>query len=711
MSTERLPRSAPQAGTTTRAAVRGDGELPPVGPYHCVRRLGAGASGAVFVAIDSRDQRRVALKVLRHREGADEENRQRFLRECAHARTVHHPNVVEFFDSGWDGDQCYLATELLNGGDAAALCRRYPRGMPAIMIAAIGRDCARGLGAIHAAKLIHRDIKPSNIFLGSTGLAKLGDMGLSRHLQHSTDLTVHGHLVGTPEFMAPEQALAEEELDPRADIYGLGASLYYFATGRSPFEGGSAWAILAQLINDPFPDPRTLNASIPDALAQVILKASAKDRAQRYENAGALTDALEQVLSGNGERPSGRRLTIDPDRAPRHVLIVDDDPIIRRVYRSRFELDRLSVDAADSGEQALRLAQSRRPDLILLDLMLPDGDGLAVLKQLRAIHGLATVPVVVFSNAFEEEQHELAKVAGAARVLSKTGCSPRFVSHLVLELLAQASGKTDAGPAGSVAGRAAAEGAPDGAPAAAPAAEQIEAETTRVDIPLTQLRPLAESGLLRLLLHLRDLEADDRMDQRQRILREFAGTAHGLASAAGLVQHAGAALLAAAAEQLAHQLLEWPDRITASARRTLTQAVLALRSVIPTLGQPSSMPTGKALVVDDDPTSLRLACQALEKVGITGIPHTDPQAALRGLEQEEICLVLTDVMMASMNGVQFATKVRNLPAYRQVPVIFVTAVADFRERLGAIGGLRLDAIAKPYLLIELATKALAARLG
>lgn len=675
-----LPRNA---GTTTRAAVRGDVDVPVLGPYQCIRLLGAGASGSVYAGIDTRDQRRIALKVLHHREGGDEEIRRRFLRECEYARSVHHPNVVEHYDAGFAENRLYLVMELLPGGDAAALCRRYPQGLPAIMIAAIGRDCARGLAAIHAAGLIHRDIKPSNIFLGPTGLAKLGDLGLSRHLQHSTDITVHGHLVGTPEFMAPEQALAEEELDHRADLFSLAASLYYFGTGRAPFEGGSAWAILAQLINDPFPDPRARNPDLPEALVQVIRKAGDKDRARRYQSALEMADALENVLSG-GRRSSGPIPTVRTAKNTWHILVVDDDPIIRRVYRSRFELERWTVDTADGGTQALAAATAHKPDLILLDLMLGDADGLVVLRQLRSLPGLSTVPVVVFSNAFEEEQRELATIAGANRVLSKAGSSPRFLSHLIVELLS-------AEPV--------------------PAVNEDGSSATRPGVNADQLRPLAEASLVRLLVLLRDLEADDRLDQRLRILTELASTAHGLADSAGLVQHEAAALLAQAVEQLARQLLEWPDRITPSARRTITQAVLTLRQLLPDFGKPCPLPQGRALIVDDDPTSLRLAGQALEKVRIASVTVEDPQQALDLLSREEFSLILTDVMMTGMNGVQFATKVRSLEIYCQVPLIFVTSLTDFRQRLGDIGGLRLDAIAKPYLLIELATKALALRLG
>lgn len=674
-------RRQPTAGTTTRAALEGQSALPTLGHYRCVRLIGSGGSGSVYAAVDVRNQRRVAVKVLRLGEGLDDEMRRRFLREAEHAQAVHHPNVVEYYDVGWEGDRLYMATELLNGGDAATLAKRYPKGMPPVMIAAIGRDCARGLMAIHTAKLIHRDIKPSNIFLGSTGLAKVGDLGLSRHLQHSTDLTLHGHLVGTPEFMAPEQALAEQEIDHRVDIYGLGATLYYLATGHAPFEGGSAWAIIAQLINDPFPDPRQHQPDLPENLARIILRAGEKDRALRQQSAHDLADDLEAILAGKGTRTAIFR--VKPQQQQR-ILIVDDDPIIRRVYRSRLELDGFAVDAAETGTRALELASQHKPDLILLDLLLPDLDGLALLKQIRDLPGLDVVPVMVFSNAFEEEQHELARVAGAKRILSKAACSPRSISQLVSETI------TGADPSGDSSGLDGSSGNRNAAP--------------------QNLKGIAEAGLVRLLVLLKDLEVHDDHDRRLRSLVEITGTAHGLASAAGLVQHEAAALLAQAVEQLAKQLIEWSERITPSARRTLTQAVLTLREQLRHLGTPTPLPPGEALVVDDDPTSLRLICQALEKVRISATAVQDPKEALQRLQAKPYALVVTDVLMQGLNGVQFATRVRALDAYRQVPLIFVTGITDFRDRLGGLADRRIDVIAKPFLLIELATKALALRL-
>jgi CheY-like chemotaxis protein len=173
---------------------------------------------------------------------------------------------------------------------------------------------------------------------------------------------------------------------------------------------------------------------------------------------------------------------------------------------------------------------------------------------------------------------------------------------------------------------------------------------------------------------------------------------------------AGPAALAEAVEMLARQLLERPERVNASAQRTLAQAVARLRSL--EFAPRCPWQPGPALVVDDDPIALRLACEALAKVHIPVISATDPAEALAQLQGQRFAVVVTDVMMDGMSGLQLAARIRQHPEHSErfknsrVPVIYVTAIADFARCVATDDASGNDVIAKPYLLLELAVKAL-----
>ena len=663
--------------------------LPRLGRYQARKILGSGGSGTVYSAIDTASGDKVALKVLRHGDHLEAETRERFLREAQLAASVKSPYVVEYRDAGSEGDELYLISELLAGGDAHRLCQRYPQGMPEIMAAAIGRDCARGLAAIHDAGLIHRDVKPSNIFLGSTGISKLGDLGLARSLDMPGELAVQGNLVGTPDFMAPEQSMAGEDLDHRADIYALAASLFFLVTNRPPHVGTTAWAVLAQLINDPFPNPRSVRADLSPALARVICKAGAKDPTQRYQDARSLAEDLDAVIAGREPKASEdvvvragtTRLAKPTAVKPKIVLLVDDDPIIRRIYRTRFEMDGFIVATAADGREALTKAAISKPDVVLLDFMLPGDDGLAVLHKLRTLPGLEHLPAVVFSSTFNDERDAAARQLGVAQLLTKAHCTPREISTKLIELTVRQG------------------------EAAAPRPQTVK--TSKDDQAPTGLIRLAEITLLRLQLLLGRLGRDAGIDADLAVLAELAATAYGLASAAGTVKAIRVAMLAEATEHLARQLLEQPDRLSASCLRTIGQALTGLRRLLPRLMEHEPAPSLHAVVVDDEPIALEFSCRALGKADIATMRFQDPIAALAHMAGSQADLVVSDVLMAGLNGIQFATELRALPEHRATPIIFVTSLTDFASRLANIQDPRMDVIAKPILLGELAVKALA----
>ncbi len=267
-----------------------------IGGFQLGVKLGQGGMGAVYRATQLSIGREVALKLMAPEVARNTTFAERFLREAIAMGAINHPNVITCFDAGQDGKMLYMALELMTGGDADQLARSHKGILPVVRACEIVRDGAAGLCAIHRAGLIHRDIKPANIFLGEDGTAKLADLGLARPEASSDQMTRTGTAMGTPAYMSPEQAEGVADLDIRSDIYALGATLYALVTGQPPFSGQSAYAVVARVINDPLPDPRTINPNIPEPVAQVIRAAMHKDRRKRQQTPSDLLHQLNRCL-------------------------------------------------------------------------------------------------------------------------------------------------------------------------------------------------------------------------------------------------------------------------------------------------------------------------------------------------------------------------------------------------------------------------------
>jgi hypothetical protein len=258
--------------------------------------------GGVYLARHRRLQRDVALKLLPARLAADPWYRGRFEREMAAVGPLDHPNLVRAHDAGAEGDHLFLAMELLDGEDlVSVVARRGP--LPVADACEAARQAALGLDHAHAHGLVHRDVKPGNLFLTRAGVIKVIDLGLAHVVSRepaADSLSSVKTVLGTPEYMSPEQ-WENTEVDGRADLYGLGCTLFCLLTGRPPFEGkGGGWTdqVLAHRMLTP-PSLCNLRPDVPKPLADLVARLLAKSPAERPANAAGVAEELARFTAGH----------------------------------------------------------------------------------------------------------------------------------------------------------------------------------------------------------------------------------------------------------------------------------------------------------------------------------------------------------------------------------------------------------------------------
>jgi WD40 repeat protein/serine/threonine protein kinase len=295
---------------------QGPDEVGRLGAYRVLQVLGTGGMGVVFLAEDPHLERRVALKVMRPDMATRSAAKERFLREARLAASVKHDRIVTIYQVGEEQGVPYLAMEWLQG-ESLETCLQRQGHLPLGEVLRIGSQVARGLAAAHERGLIHRDIKPANIWLESAatgqpttsrGLVKILDFGLARPIQGDAHLTQEGAIIGTPAFMAPEQARSEP-VDCRADLFSLGCVLYTMATGTKPFRGGDFASLLVAVLTEQPPEPHRLCPAVPSALSSLVMQLLAKDVAHRPTSAEAVAQALDSIAQAGvaSARPRGPR--------------------------------------------------------------------------------------------------------------------------------------------------------------------------------------------------------------------------------------------------------------------------------------------------------------------------------------------------------------------------------------------------------------------
>jgi serine/threonine protein kinase len=265
-----------------------------IGKYKVLERLGSGGMGSVYLCEHIFMRRRVAVKVLPTTKSEDSSAIERFYREARAVAALDHPNIVRAYDIDQDEGLHFLVMEYIDGASLQEVVKRHGALDP-LRAAHYIKQSAQGLQHAHlAAGLIHRDIKPGNILVDRKGVVKILDLGLARFF-HDEEAPItqkfDENVLGTADYLAPEQALDSHNVDVRADIYSLGATFYFCLTGNTPFEGTVAQKLIWHQTRQPRP-VRSLRPEIPEELAQVLEKMMAKDPAQRYSNPGEVIAAL-----------------------------------------------------------------------------------------------------------------------------------------------------------------------------------------------------------------------------------------------------------------------------------------------------------------------------------------------------------------------------------------------------------------------------------
>jgi len=261
-----------------------------VGPYKIVEQVGRGGMATVFKAYQAALERMVAIKVLPEFLAEDEQFRERFRREAVAIAKLRHPNILAVYDHGEFDGQLYIVTEFVEGGTFA---NELGRPIKLSRAVAVLRAIASALDYAHERGVLHRDVKPSNVLVTRDGSAVLGDFGLSRMMATNERLTRLDTVVGTPQYMSPEQC-AGTETGPASDQYALGVVAFEALTGHIPFDAETPAAVMLAQMQNVLPAPRSVNPLLPEGVERALVRALAKDPADRYEDCETFVTALSE---------------------------------------------------------------------------------------------------------------------------------------------------------------------------------------------------------------------------------------------------------------------------------------------------------------------------------------------------------------------------------------------------------------------------------
>jgi len=370
------------------------------------------------------------------------------------------------------------------------------------------------------------------------------------------------------------------------------------------------------------------------------------------------------------------------------ILLVDDDAFIVEAYSQKLRHAGFEVETAGDGLTAVKLLSNSKPQVVVLDLMLPQLSGFELLNHIRKRPELKDLRVIVLSNFYLGDSERQAAAAEADATLQKSKCTPTLLVETINQLLYGATAaQSRAGAVAITRGK-----------AADPEAEAASRREFLRDAPVTlaTLRQLNDAFIQTDTAHLRALR-----------LQNFSRKVHYVASVAGLLGFEDIALEASALEALLLKLEEQPEFINPSTLQTIAYTLDFFRLLFAHADdeQPAAKAPLKAVVVDDDAVAGRAVATALRNANLEVALVQEPARALERLEQEQFGLILLDIQMPGMDGFELCKKVRQLRQYKKTPIIFVTSHSDFESRIHSVLSGGDDLISKPVFPIELAAKA------
>ena len=264
-----------------------------VGPYRIIEQLGQGGMATVYKAYHASLDRYVALKVLHPAFLEDKNFHARFSREAKLVARLEHPNIVPIYDYAEHEGRPYLVMKYIEGITLKARITSSSPGNEEVL--RVVESVGAALSYAHKHGILHRDVKPSNVILSSDGQIYLADFGLARIAQSGETTLTSDMVIGTPQYISPEQALGKKDLDEGTDIYSFGVMMYEMVVGRVPFSADTPFSIIHDHIYTPLPLPSDVNPSVTAELERVLLKALAKERADRYPDIASFVAAFSQA--------------------------------------------------------------------------------------------------------------------------------------------------------------------------------------------------------------------------------------------------------------------------------------------------------------------------------------------------------------------------------------------------------------------------------